>query len=322
MSVGNTDRRMVLAGLGAAAAAAMIPTPAVARAPLFKRMAKPIGLQLYALGDMPMQDMDGTLAKLAAIGFRDIELPHFYGRKPADLRAAADRAGVRISALHLNMPAPYLGDVLTLMSPAQQIADALNALGAYQVYLPLCPLPEGFSVPEGKTPQQAIGDAVLAAGADHWKHTADVLNTRAAALRPFGIALGYHNHNMEFAPLAGRATGWDILLAQTDPALVNFEFDLGWAAAAGRDLPAELARLKGRVKAVHIKDIKASTKTNFALDQDPIEVGAGALNWANILPAAFAAGVAHFYVEQEPPFTIDRLEAVTRGYRFLSRFAG
>lgn len=300
----------------------MSPVPSFAATPLFKRKGVPIGLQLYALGDIPAQDMDGTLARLAAIGFRDIELPHFYNRKPADLRAAADRAGVRISALHLNMPAPYLGNVLTLMSPVQQIADDLNALGVYQAYLPLCPLPEGFAIPEGKSPQQAIGDAVLAAGADHWKRTADVLNERAAALRPFGITLGYHNHNMEFAALAGGTTGWDILVTETDPALVNFELDLGWVAAGGGDPAAELARLKGRVKAVHVKDIKPTTKTNYALDQVPAEVGAGTLDWARILPAAMAAGVAHFYVEQEPPFTIDRIEAVTRSYRFLSRFAG
>lgn len=324
MSLINPNRRSLLAALGAAGVAGMAQTPVLARAaarkPFFKRIGKPIGLQLYALGDKPTVDMDGTLAKLAAIGLTDIELPGFYNRTPKDLRAAADRAGVRFSSIHMNMPGPFTGGALTLLSPAQAIADGLNTLGIYQVFLPLCPLPEGFSIPEGKSPQVAIGEALRAAGADHWKRTAALLNERAAALRPFGIKLGYHNHNMEFAPLEGGTTGWQILLAETDPTLVNFELDLGWTSAAGLDPAMELAKLKGRVKAVHLKDIKATTKTNYVMAQDPTQVGDGRLQWAKILPAALTAGVEHFYVEQEPPFAMDRLDAVTRSHAFLSRY--
>lgn len=89
MSLINPDRRALLAALGAAGVAAVAQTPALARAaarkPFFKRIGKPIGLQLYALGDKPTNDMDGTLAKLAAIGLTDIELPGFYNRTPKDL---------------------------------------------------------------------------------------------------------------------------------------------------------------------------------------------------------------------------------------------
>lgn len=324
MSQGLINRRSVLSALAAGGALAMGDAPAMAALrggkPFFKRIGKPIGLQLYTLGDMPTKDLDGTLAKLAAVGFTDIELPNFYNRKPADLRAAADKAGVRYSSIHMNMPGPFTGGALSLMSAPQEIADGLNALGIYQVFMPLCPLPEGFSIPEGKNPQVAIGDALQAAGADHWKRTAALLNERAATLKPFGIALGYHNHNMEFAPLAGGTTGWEILMKETDPSLVNFELDLGWTSAAGRDPVVELGKLKGRVKAVHVKDVKATTKTNYVMSQEPTEVGSGRLQWAKILPAALAAGVEHFYVEQEPPFAMDRLAAVTKSHGFLSRF--
>jgi sugar phosphate isomerase/epimerase len=324
MSQGMINRRSMLAAMAAGGALAIGDAPAMAALrggkPFFKRIGKPIGLQLYTLGDMPTKDLDGTLAKLAAVGFTDIELPNFYNRKPADLRAAADKAGVRYSSIHMNMPGPFTGGALSLMSSPQEIADGLNALGIYQVFMPLCPLPDGFSIPEGKNPQVAIGDALQAAGADHWKRTAALLNERAAALKPFGIKLGYHNHNMEFAPLPGGATGWEILMKETDPSLVNFELDLGWTSAAGRDPVVELGKLKGRVKAVHVKDVKATTKTNYVMSQDPTEVGSGRLQWARILPAALAAGVEHFYVEQEPPFAMDRLAAVTKSHGFLSRF--
>lgn len=324
MSQGLINRRSLLTAMAASGAMAMSEVPAMAAVrrgkPFFQRIGKPIGLQLYTLGDMPAKDLDGTLAKLAAVGFTDIELPNFYNRKPTELRAAADKAGVRYSSIHMNMPGPFTGGALSLMSPPQEMADGLNALGIYQVFLPLCPLPEGFSIPEGKSPQVAIGDALQAAGADHWKRTAALLNERAAALKPFGISLGYHNHNMEFAPLPGGTTGWEILMKETDPSLVNFELDLGWTSAAGLDPVVELGKLKGRVKAVHLKDVKATTKTNYVMSQDPTEVGSGRLQWAKILPAALAAGVEHFYVEQEPPFAMDRLAAVTKSHGFLSRF--
>ncbi|NLR69349.1 sugar phosphate isomerase/epimerase [Novosphingobium sp. ERN07] len=324
MSQVMMNRRALLAALGATAALALSETPAMAALrrskPFFQRIGKPIGLQLYTLGDMPVKDLDGTLAKLAAVGFTDIELPNFYNRTPADLRAAADKAGVRYSSIHMNMPGPFTGGTLSLMSSPQEIADGLNTLGIYQVFMPLCPLPEGFSIPEGKNPQVAIGDALREAGADHWKRTATLLNERAAALKPFGISLGYHNHNMEFAPLPDGTTGWEILMKETDPSLVNFELDLGWTSAAGLDPAVELGKLKGRVKAVHVKDVKATTKTNYVMSQDPTEVGSGRLQWAKILPAAQAAGVQHFYVEQEPPFAMDRLAAVTKSHGFLSRF--
>lgn len=324
MSQVMINRRALLAALGATAALGLSETPAMAALrrgkPFFKRIGKPIGLQLYTLGDMPVKDLDGTLAKLAAVGFTDIELPNFYNRKPADLRAAADKAGVRYSSIHMNMPGPFTGGTLSLMSSPQEIADGLNTLGIYQVFMPLCPLPDGFSIPQGKNPQVAIGDALREAGADHWKRTATLLNERAAALKPFGISLGYHNHNMEFAPLPGGMTGWEILMKETDPSLVNFELDLGWTSAAGLDPAVELGKLKGRVKAVHMKDVKATTKTNYVMSQDPTEVGSGRLQWAKILPAAQAAGVQHFYVEQEPPFAMDRLAAVTKSHGFLSRF--
>lgn len=315
------DRRSILGGLGSAGLSLALPSTALAGKgkPFFKRIGKPIGLQLYTLGDLPVKDLEGTLASVAKIGFSEIELPNFYNRTPSDLRAAGDKAGVRFSSIHLNMPGPFNGGSINLLTAPQQLADALNTLGIRQAFLPLCPLPEGFSVPTGGNVQKAIGDALLSAGPDHWKRTAQILNERAAALRPFGIRLGYHNHNMEFQPLADGQTGWDILLREVDPALVNFELDLGWVSAAGRDPVTELGRLKGRVAAVHVKDVKATTKTNFIMQQVPTEVGSGRLQWSRILPAAQAAGVSHYYVEQEPPFERDRLSAVAISHGFLSK---
>lgn len=315
------DRRHLLTLLAAAGSLAALPSPARAATPLFRRAGKPLGIQLYAMGDVARTDLRGTLGRLAAIGYGDFELPGFYGRSPRDLRADADAAGVRFGSIHLGLPARVAPGEVSLMSSPQQLADALGVLGVRKAVLPMPPLPEGFSVPAGSDPRAALSAAIAAGGTDLWKRLADLLNARAAALKPFGIALGYHNHNMEFRPVGG-TTGWAVLLEALDPALVFLELDLGWAAAGGVDPAAELLRLKGRVTMVHVKDIKASTPVNYALAQDPAEVGSGRLDWGAILRACRAAGVEHYYVEQEPPYVRDRFASMQLSHDFLARFTG
>jgi sugar phosphate isomerase/epimerase len=117
---------------------------------------------------------------------------------------------------------------------------------------------------------------------------------------------------------AGKGTGWDVLQAETDPTMVHFEVDLGWVSAAGLDPVEFLHRTKGRVRWIHVKDLKASTAANTALQMDPTEVGSGRMDWKSILPAAKAAGVQHFYVEQEPPFTMPRIDAAAKSFAYLA----
>ena len=156
---------------------------------------------------------------------------------------------------------------------------------------------------------------------DDWQRTADLLNDRGRKLRAEGLRLGYHNHNPEFAPL-GNTNGMELLLSGTSADEVSFEMDVGWVAAAGVDPVALLKRHGRRFQLMHVKDIKPSTKSNFALQQDPTEVGAGKLPWPSLLPAAFNAGVRKFYVEQEPPFTMDRFDAIGKSLAFLKAFEG
>jgi sugar phosphate isomerase/epimerase len=70
---------------------------------------------------------------------------------------------------------------------------------------------------------------------------------------------------------------------------------------------------------MHVKDVQATTKTNYALSMDPCEVGSGKLDWAKILPAAHKAGVRNFYVEQEPPFTMERIDAAKKSFEYLEK---
>lgn len=285
----------------------------------FDRTSRKIGLQLYTLGDLTGDNLESILAQVAAIGYQEIELPGLYGYMAADIKKAADRAGLVISGLHL-AATPNLGhDQLTIHSDAYRIGDSLGELGVSQVVVPMAPFPPRFKPSGGSKGDflNALAHSYAEAGEDIWKQTAALLNERAETLKPLGISLGYHNHNIEFAPI-GATSAWEILVQETDSNLIKFEIDTGWLGAAGIDPAKFLLKHSGRVRWIHVKDIQPTTATNYALSMEPAEVGSGELNWPHILSAAAAAGVEHFYVEQEPPFALPRIESVARSYQYLS----
>jgi len=72
----------------------------------------------------------------------------------------------------------------------------------------------------------------------------------------------------------------------------------------------------------HLSKLVGTSMANYQLQQDPAEVGLGMLDWRKILPACVDAGVEHYYVEQEPPFTRDRFDSMRLSHDFLARFAG
>jgi sugar phosphate isomerase/epimerase len=316
----DINRRSIIGGLGASALSCLVMQPVEARprSMFFDRVGLPIGLQIYTLGPDVGRDLDATFAQVAKVGYRQIELPNLLGKQPAELAAAAARAGLKIGSIHLPLMAMGGAAGLTLASEPATIVDALSTLGARWAVAPIMLLPEGFRPGPGEDFAKAITRAVAATGEDLWKRSADLLNQKASALKPFGIDVGYHNHNLEFAPV-GKTTGWDILWGETQADLVNFEVDLGWVAAAGLDPVQFLKRARGRVKLVHVKDVASGNQSSFRLSMKPAEVGSGTLDWAQILPEAHRAGVRHFFVEQEPPFTMPRIEAAARSFAFLSQ---
>lgn len=314
----HLDRRRLLFALAAASTATAIPAAARTRRTFFERIGRPLGLQVYTLGPDAGKDVDATFASIAAIGYREIELPGLLGRTPAQLAAAAARAGLAIVSLHVPLLAVGGPMAMTLNSDPGRLADTMGALGARWAVAPIALIPTNFRPAAGEAMGAAIARTVAAAGADIWKQTAEQLNKAASSLSAHGIKVGYHNHNIEFRPI-GETSGWNILLEECDPRLVSFELDLGWVATAGLDPVRALRRLHGRVRLLHVKDVAAGNSQSYEISMQPAEVGAGTIDWARVLPAAQKAGVQHYLVEQEPPFTIPRIEAAERSHRFLSQ---
>jgi sugar phosphate isomerase/epimerase len=294
-------------GFLAAGLAAMTAGGASAAAqPFFKRHGLPIGIQLYTLGPDAAKDLDGTLKAVAGIGYKSVELAGLLGRTGAQMKAALDAAGLVCTSAHVQGRGQLDGDL-------GKLAADLNAIGVKTAVMPSPYIPDRLM---GK----GLREVVTQLTADDWKMNADFLTERAAVLAKSGIKVGYHNHNFEFLPL-GSTNGLELMIQRTDPKLVTFELDVGWVAAAGVDPAAFFAKHKGRFSLMHVKDIKADTKPNFALQMDPTEIGSGKLPWKTLLPAAYAAGVRGFYVEQEPPFARPRIEAAKISYDYLAGVA-
>jgi len=313
------NRRMVLQ-MGVLVMAGTIESPAFAateRKSFFARHGLPLGFQLYTVHDDAMKNLDATLQRLAAIGYRQVELDGLYGRSATQMRASLDRARLCCVSMHV-LGQPLIPGVASLSGDLGQVIANAKALDAKNVVMPLFLMPKDFSPPAGGDVIATIRAAGAALTLDDYKRMAEFMNDRAGLLAREGLRLGYHNHNFELAPMGG-TTGLDTLLQNTDPSIVSFELDVGWAVAGGRD-PIELLNAHaGRFTQMHVKDIKASTRTNYALMQDPTEVGSGSIAWKDILPVAYSAGTRNFFVEQEPPFELQPMISLEKSYEFLSK---
>lgn len=307
------DRRNFIAGSAALIASAGCVSGASGSA-FFASRNVPIGVQLYTLGQDAGADLDGLLNQLASIGYRSVETAGFPERSPEEFRAALDRAGLSAPSAHIR---PQGGDG-AFDGDLVKLVDQLQTVGATHAVMPIQYIPERVGWPK---PGEDFGDyfrrAAAIMTADDWRFNADYLNQKGEIMQRFGIQVGYHNHNFEFAP-RGDTNGMEILFENTDPSLVTFEVDIGWVAAAGLDPIDFLTRHSGRISLMHMKDVKASTQANFSLQMDPAEIGSGVLDWEELLPAAWAAGVRNYFVEQEPPFAMPRIEAVRISHDYLA----
>jgi sugar phosphate isomerase/epimerase len=157
-------------------------------------------------------------------------------------------------------------------------------------------------------------------GLDVIKKLAEKLNRAGETCRKAGLRLCYHNHAFEFEPMGG-TTPLQTLLDNTDAKLMGLELDLFWVSVAGQDPAAALMRYKGRVPLVHLKDKAPDTADRFneGVPRTAFkEVGSGTMDWAKVLKAAEAAGVEHYFVEQDQT-PGDPIASLRQSYAFVSK---
>lgn len=251
-------------------------------APRLPGSLKNIGIQLYTVRRDLQRDPEGTLARVAEIGFKEVEFAGYPPGSAASLKAMLDRLGLTAPSSHSSMQA--------LRGEWDRALDAAAELGQRYIVIPSL----------GRESRATVDD---------WKRIAGYFNLGGEQARTRSLQLAYHNHDSEFAPVEN-TTGYDVLLAESDPKLVQFQLDIYWMTRAGRDPLDYFAKYPGRFPMVHVKDMDTTPARGFA------DLGKGSIDFKRIFRKAGQGGIRHYFFEQDvtpgPP-----LDSAKVGFDYL-----
>jgi sugar phosphate isomerase/epimerase len=260
-----------------------------------------VGVQLYTVRDAMKTDFAGTIAKVASIGYKEVEFAGYFNHSPSEVRAILDKNGLSAPSCHVGY------DVVEKKWP--ETIEAAHTIGHSFIVCPWI-------------------DEKLRKSPGGWKQVAEFFNKAGETSKKAGIQFGYHNHTFEFVPdpgLGGKLP-YDFLLENTDPNFVKMEMDLCWITVAGQDPVSYFSRFPGRFPLVHVKDVKeipkaTPGKTDEFLNTDfekreMTEPGSGVIDWKRILSHADEAGIQHYFVEHDAPQ--DTFASITISYKYLS----
>lgn len=257
-----------------------------------------IGVQLYTVRDLMKSDFEGTIAKVAAAGYQQVEFAGYFNRSPKDIRAILDKNGLAAPSCHV----PY--STVEMMWP--QALEAAHTIGHKLIVNPWI-------------------DEMQRKQPDGWKRAADLFNKAGEAAQKAGIQFAYHNHTFEFQPAEslGGKLPYDYLLAQCDAKNVKMELDLCWISVAGKDPVAYFNNNPGRFPAVHVKDINKLPSPEDAPTSSPdkeasflTEVGSGIIDFKRIFANSGRAGLQYYFVEHDNP--ADSLASIRKSHDYLA----
>jgi sugar phosphate isomerase/epimerase len=256
-------------------------------------------LQLYTLRRALAADLEGTLQRVAAMGYQEVET---YGFDPAGLRfygldakAFAERLrahGLAAISGHYDLNRFVSTPVADLTGYVDRCIDGARILGSKYITWP-------FLDP---------GDRTI----EKFKVVADRLNVAGERVKKAGLGFAYHNHDFEFVEQEGQI-GYDVILQRTDPALVKLQMDLYWIAHGSKLTPHQwFQKQPGRFVMWHVKDM-------HRVSRDYTEVGNGTIDFTAIWPDTKLAGLEHFFVEQGSNFTHDAMRSVADSAEYVKR---
>lgn len=246
--------------------------------PSFTKASKnKIGLQLYSLRDVIKNDVKGTLTKVAAFGYKEIEAYSYNDGKIFDL--------------------PYQQFIGMVNDLGMKVTSGHHVLGKAESRKAL----KG-TVMNGW--EQAVNDAKQAGQEfmvvaylekeerNDYKGVCEALNKAGELCNRYGIRLNYHNHEFEFENFEGQIA-YDVMLKELDPKLVGMEMDLYWMHVAQKSPLDYFAKYPGRFEQWHVKDMDKVDPNK------QVDVGTGRIDFKSIFAKAKQAGLKHFYIEQE-----------------------
>jgi len=280
------DRRRFIGAVGAASVAAA--------SRVWAASIRRVGVQLYTVRGEMEKNFEGTLARVARLGFKEVEFAGYFGRLPAQVREILSRNGLRSPSAHIDY-ASLTGDAWP------KAIDNAKTIG--HDYLIVAWLDDDFR----KQP-------------DVWKRVADTFNRAGEISRKAGIQFAYHNHNFEFVPVDGKRP-YDVLLESCDPRLVKMEMDLCWITAAGADPLQYFRRYPGRFRLVHVKGLSKQPPPDAPIPGVlPLITDVGhddVIDWKGIFAHSKEAGIEHYFVEHDVPK--EPFESLKASYDYVSK---
>ena len=243
------------------------------------------GLQLWTIRDSISTDLAGTLAALGKIGYNSLEPfgfdGSFYKHPAREFRKMCNNLGMDITCTHCGITA----------TNAAEYAEKAAEAGLEYLILP------SFSGRPEKT-------------LDDFKKVAHEMNQIGEATKKSGITFGYHNHNFEFRQMEGKLP-YDILLAETDPALVSFQMDIFWVVKGGQDPLQYFEKHPGRFHTWHVKDM--------GNDGESCIVGNGKIKFRDLMGQSKKAGLKRIFVEQEQYSEGTPIYCVEQSYKYIQK---
>jgi sugar phosphate isomerase/epimerase len=250
------------------------------------------GVQLYTVRDQIERDPASTLKAIAEIGFRELEV---LQETLSSVGPLASSLGLSPVSLHIDPTFVLDAGSSDASKGLSEVVDRAKAFGVRYLVMAW--------IPFERRP----------AGAEGYRQLGVRLNRVGEEAARAGMQLAYHNHAFEFQAVDGDRRAIDVLLSATDPSLVKLELDAFWVSVTGADPVELIRRLSGRIALMHLKDKANGVGPLLREDLVPrtafAEVGSGSLDFRAILEAADAAGVSHYFVEQDhtPGDPIDSL---------------
>ncbi|HKC35823.1 MAG TPA: sugar phosphate isomerase/epimerase [Chitinophagaceae bacterium] len=265
-----------------------------------------MGLQLFTFFNVIDEDVEGTLKKIAGVGYKKIESAFskkggYYGMKPKEFAKFLKDIGMSWKSHHVlgapfkmppgaKMPAGADGKPITI-PPMRNLRDNMQEL-----------IDEAA---EGGVDYLVCANTPITT-LDEIKSSIEVLNKTDEACKKAKIGFAYHNHDAEFRAVEEQIP-YEMFLTQTK---MKMELDLAWVTKGGKD-PVELFKQnQGRFPLWHVKDLDAKREVI-------LPVGEGTIDYKRIFDAASTAGMKHFFVEHDMPE--DAMASITSSYNYLSK---
>lgn len=243
-----------------------------------------VGVQLYSFRNQMKDDVEGTLAKVKAMGFTTVEAAGYNWKSAAEFKAMLDRHGFRNVS--------FFADYNKMKTDFASIVADAKTLNAQYVVIGWIPHQKEFTLEDCNN---AIKD----------------FNDWGERLAKEKLKLAYHVHGYEFQP-NGKGTLFDKLMAETKPKFVKIEMDVFWVVHPGQD-PIQILRKYGkRIELMHMKDMQKDLKgdlTGHADVETNVTLGTGQIDYNSIVHEARKQGVKYLFIEDESSRSMEQVPA-------------